>query len=338
MESTKSVTIGIPTYNRLPYLKEAVESALSQTYWNCEILISQNPHDDLDIRREVAEYCQSLAVREPRVRYAIRQRNVGPPANFQWLVDNARGEFIILIGDDDRLLPNAVESLVNVVTTDVVVSFGRRHIIDSQGRRRPRFLHPANPDAYFFEGWPYSQYQVPAGYLHSPEVWTWRQAMGVETSLIRTRDFRRIRYREDIDMPDLEFFIFLAREGGKFVFVPEYVTEYRFHPDSTTGGGFSNFKELFDDLEGLSVGPEIQPFKQELLEWLAFKAVSKSLMAGNLDIVRRLLRSEYYPMNSATGKRGKIIKMCAALPGKLGPAAYRLLYFMKLGRRYSSMI
>jgi glycosyltransferase involved in cell wall biosynthesis len=337
MKSTTSVTIGIPTYNRVLYLKEAVESALSQTYPHCEILISQNPHDDPDIRRQVADYCHSIVAKEPRVRYEMRYRNVGPPANFQWLVDNARGEYIILIGDDDHLLPNAVESLVNALIPDVVVSFGRRHIINDQGQRQPRFVPFANRDAFSFEGWPYSQYQVPAGSLDSPELWTWRQAMGVETSLIRTDDFRRVRYREDIDMPDVEFFIFLAREGGKFVFVPEYVTEYRFHPNSTTGGGFKNFKELFDDLEHLSVAPEIQPYKQKLLEWFAFKAVSQSLIAGHLDIVRRLLRSEYYPADG-TGKRGQIIKISAALPGNLGPIAYRLLYSIKLGRNYSSII
>ena len=332
------VTIGIPTYNRLVYLKEAVDSALSQTYANCELLISQNPHDDPNIRREVSEYCQHLVTLDPRVRYDRRDRNVGAPANFQWLVDNARGEYIILIGDDDHLLPNAVESLVSGLSTDVVVSFGRRHIIDDRGRRLPRFVAPANPDAYFFEGWPYSQYIVPTGCLDSPELWAWRQAMGVETSLIRTRDFRRIRYREDIDMPDLEFFIFLARESGKFCFVPEYVTEYRFHPNSTTGGGFSNFKELFDDLEHLCVDAKVEPYKRKLLEWLAFKAVSKSLIVGDLDSVRRLLRNEYYPAAGTTGKKGRMIKVSAALPRNLGAAAYRLLYAIKFGRKYRNMI
>ena len=46
MEPKISVTIGIPTYNRLNYLKEAVSSALAQTYPNIEILISQNPHQE----------------------------------------------------------------------------------------------------------------------------------------------------------------------------------------------------------------------------------------------------------------------------------------------------
>jgi hypothetical protein len=106
----------------------------------------------------------------------------------------------------------------------LAVVFGRRHIIDAEGRRQPRFVLPTNPDASFFSGWPYTQYEVPAGRLSDAEQWSWRQAMGVESSLIRTKDFRRVRYREDMDMPDVEFFIRFAREGNEFVFVPEYVT------------------------------------------------------------------------------------------------------------------
>ena len=54
MKSKVSVTIGIPTYDRLHYLREAVASALAQTYPNIEILISQNPHRDRHIREEIA--------------------------------------------------------------------------------------------------------------------------------------------------------------------------------------------------------------------------------------------------------------------------------------------
>jgi hypothetical protein len=81
-----------------------------------------------------------------------------------------------------------------------------------------------------------AQNQVPPGRLTNAEIWAWRQAVATETSLIRTRDFRRLRFRESVDMPDMEFFILLARECGEFIFTPHYVTEYRIHYDSTTVG------------------------------------------------------------------------------------------------------
>ena len=222
------------------------------------------------------------------------------------------------------------------LTADVVVAFGRRKIIDADGRVQPRCIPPAHPDLEFFSGWPFTQYEVLAGRLADAEMWAWRQAMGVETSLIRVRDFRRVPYR-NLDVPDLEFFIFLAREGGEFVFVPEYVTEYRFHADSSTGRGFNDFRELFENLEPLAVRPEIEPYKRKLLEVMAFKAVSKCLLAGELEHARRLLASEYYPAAARRNSKGLIMKLCAFLPGKIGHGtSYNVLYNIKNGRRYQT--
>ena len=62
METTGpvSVTIGIPTYNRLHYLKQSAASALAQDYPNLEILISQNPHPNPVIREPIERYCQEV--------------------------------------------------------------------------------------------------------------------------------------------------------------------------------------------------------------------------------------------------------------------------------------
>ncbi len=333
MNSKISVTIGIPTYNRLHYLREAVVSAVAQTYPNIEILISQNPHQDRHIREEIAEYCQGVAARDTRIHYELRDHNLGQTGNFQWLVDNASGDYIFLIGDDDHVLLKAIETLASQITSDTVVSFGRRKIIDASGRVQPRCVLPENPDVEFFEGWPFTQYEVPAGPLADPELWAWRVALGVETSLVRTRDFRRLPYR-DIDVPDIEFFIWLAREGGTFIFGPEYVTEYRLHVDSSTGRGFNDFKQLFDRLEPLLVRSELEPYKRKLLEVMAFKGASKCLLGGDLDDARRLLSSRYYPSPVRAKSKGLIMKLCAALPGQFGPGAYKFLYAVKNRRRY----
>ena len=233
MESKVLVTVGIPTYNRLHYLKEAVASAIAQTYSKIEILISQNPHPERRIRDEIAEYCQSLAARDPRVRYELRSENLGPSENHQWVFEHARGDYVMLIGDDDRLVPSAIETLVSAILPGVSVVFGRRYIINAEGRRQAPYVPPPNPDASFFASWPCSQYEVPPGVLHDAELWAWRQAMGVEASIIKTEVFGRVRYRQDLDIPDFPFFVDLARKGDKFFFVSEYVTEYRFHPNST---------------------------------------------------------------------------------------------------------
>src|SRR5277367_3970820 len=99
MEAKKpvSVTIGIPTYNRLHYLKQSTASALAQDYPNLEILISQNPHPDAAIREPIAEYCRKLAASDSRIRYQLLPKDNGPPANFNTVGDAARGEYLMMI-------------------------------------------------------------------------------------------------------------------------------------------------------------------------------------------------------------------------------------------------
>ena len=66
-KSQPLVTIGIPTYNRADgYLKEALESALRQTYENVEIIVSDNcSTDHTDVL--VANY------KDPRLKYVKHQ-------------------------------------------------------------------------------------------------------------------------------------------------------------------------------------------------------------------------------------------------------------------------
>ncbi|HJU27587.1 MAG TPA: glycosyltransferase family 2 protein, partial [Candidatus Binataceae bacterium] len=205
------VTVGIPTYNRLKYLKEAVASALAQTYPELEVLISQNPHPDPRVRNEISDYCRQMSKLDSRIRYQLLGRDLGPPANFNAIADAARGDYIMMIGDDDRLLPQAIEKLTAAAEGDTSLVFCNRYIIDAAGRRnleRTR-IHAAE----------LGRDRIGGGRVVDTEICAWQQATQTEASLIRRRDFVEIRFREDIDAPDIEFYIVLARRGGMFQFV-----------------------------------------------------------------------------------------------------------------------
>lgn len=309
MEATGpvSVTIGIPTYNRLHYLKQSAASALAQDYPNLEILISQNPHPNPLIREPIERYCQALAASDSRINYRLLPKDDGPPANFNTIGDSARGDFLMMIGDDDHLLPNAIQNLASAITPETILSFGKRHVIDSDGVRLKSYVG-TQPG-----GWG----PPPPGRLAAPEPWAWQQAMATETSLMRTEVFRRLRFREYVDMPDMEYFILLAREGGEFIFVPEYVTEIRVHKDSTTGRGFINYCELADLLAPLEVSREVEPEKTRKLVYLTHLAVIECILAGRVGEARRLLKTKYFDEAAFP------TRLCAYLPAKLASPAYK---------------
>jgi hypothetical protein len=170
--------------------------------------------------------------------------------------------------------------------------------------------------------------RVPDGPLADPELWAWQQAMGLETSLIRTRDFRRLRFRESIDMPDLEFFILLARERGEFISIPDYVTEYRLHGYSTTARRFVSYPQLVDLLTDLQVSETVEPYKARMLESLTVNAIIQSICTGDVECARRLLHSHYFCAIPHWLPRAPVARLCSVLPGRLAARffiTYRLV-------------
>ena len=72
---------------------------------------------------------------DPRVRFQRNERNLGMSANFNALARAARGEFLVAIGDDDRLLPEFVSRLVGVMRPELCVAFSNHYLINAEGTR-----------------------------------------------------------------------------------------------------------------------------------------------------------------------------------------------------------
>jgi len=104
MEDKIKFSILIPTKDRLELLKEAVSSVLNQSY-NCwELVISDNCSSD-----DIEEYIVSL--HDERIVYYRQPEPVSVTDNWNTANDMASGEYMIMLGDDDALLPNALEEL-----------------------------------------------------------------------------------------------------------------------------------------------------------------------------------------------------------------------------------
>jgi glycosyltransferase involved in cell wall biosynthesis len=97
------VTIGIPTFNRAhSHLRGCIESALGQTYGLLDVLVADN-HSVDDTAGLVSSY------RDPRLRYARHPRNTGANANANFCLQDAHGEWFLLLHDDDLIDPDFVE-------------------------------------------------------------------------------------------------------------------------------------------------------------------------------------------------------------------------------------
>jgi glycosyltransferase involved in cell wall biosynthesis len=92
-------SILLPTRNRLDYLKLAVETVQRQDSPEWEIAISDN-----DSSEDIGDHVESL--KDERIRYRRTQRFVPVTENWNAALEMSSGDYCVMLGDDDGLLPN----------------------------------------------------------------------------------------------------------------------------------------------------------------------------------------------------------------------------------------
>lgn len=101
------ITLGIPTYNRAgTTLPLTLQSALAQTYENLQVIVCDNCSQDAT--EAIVGGCD-----DDRVEYIRHTENIGANDNFNACVDHARGEYFLLLHDDDEIDKDFVQVCVD---------------------------------------------------------------------------------------------------------------------------------------------------------------------------------------------------------------------------------
>lgn len=223
------VSILIPAYNER-FFPEAFESARAQAYPALEILVLD------DSPGEAIERCVRAAG-DARVRY---QRNIprrGFHGNFTACFEQARGEYLKFLNDDDRLLPGCVAVLANFLKLNpaVTLATSRRFVIDGQGDRQPD-LGVTLPLSYVTAF-------VPGEELGNFVLMNMMNLIGEPTTVMfRRRDLaleqgQLFRWGgEDYHcLADMSLWLRLLARGAAF-YCAEGLSEYRMHPAQEQSG------------------------------------------------------------------------------------------------------
>lgn len=107
------ISILMPVYNVAPYVEEAVNSILNQTYLNFELIIVDDCSTDLTY-----EIVEKLAAEDSRIKLYKNQKNlkICKTLNRAWKV--AKGSYIARMDGDDISLPNRLEILKRYLDTN----------------------------------------------------------------------------------------------------------------------------------------------------------------------------------------------------------------------------
>lgn len=124
-------SVTIPAYKR-KFLAEAIESVLAQTDDDFELIIV-NDHSPEDLDSVVKQFSDS------RIHYFVNQKNCGAinvVDNWNICLNYASGEYIICMGDDDKLLPCCLSEYRKLISDypNLAVYHGWTEIIDENSK------------------------------------------------------------------------------------------------------------------------------------------------------------------------------------------------------------
>lgn len=110
------LTIVIPTVNRDYCVRQAIESALAQTSPAVDIIVSNN--GSTDGTREILD-----GYSDPRLRVFHHPSTMPVAVHSNFLINEARGELIVALSDDDRLEPRFAERMLSLFARHPEMTF-----------------------------------------------------------------------------------------------------------------------------------------------------------------------------------------------------------------------
>jgi glycosyltransferase involved in cell wall biosynthesis len=136
MRKKPRLSIGMPAFNGERYIRFAIDSILSQTYKDFELIISDNASTD-----ETQRICLEYETQDSRIHYYRNKKNIGAPANYNRVFLLSSGDYFKWAAHDDVLAPSYLEKCVNVLDNDstIVVCHSKVGRIDENGNSMGNF-------------------------------------------------------------------------------------------------------------------------------------------------------------------------------------------------------
>lgn len=105
------ITIGITCFNSENTILRALNSAISQTYPNLEVIVVDDSSDDNSV-----EIIQQFVSLHEQVRLIVHSKNTGMAGALNTIINNASGELVAWFDDDDISFPNRIKHQYEVIS------------------------------------------------------------------------------------------------------------------------------------------------------------------------------------------------------------------------------
>ncbi|SEJ39067.1 Glycosyl transferase family 2 [Dyadobacter sp. SG02] len=280
------VSICIPTYSRLDYLKQAVQSCLDQSFRDIEICVSQDPKKD-GPDRKILEWCSDRALELPFFKFNLNTQNLGLAGNWNECVEMASGKYIIIIGDDDLLAPDFVRIMAEKAERFLAdVAFCNQHFIDGKGEVLDDYTEETNAL--------YHRNNLGDGPLPDAIAVVLRNSVPMSAALIRRDLLVDHPFDTSLNTPEFEVFLKIAVGGGVFAYHSGKLASYRVHPLAATSSGLT-IDKLLRNVIRIDVPAQYQQLKYDFVSTKIVPGINICLRKGDRKQAFRLITSRYYP-------------------------------------------
>lgn len=100
---SKQVSVAIPTFNRVSYLRECIQSVLGQTFQDFDIFVFDNASDE-PVKEHLKQFSDS------RIRFVGSEKNIGVGGNLNRIFEYPfESEYLVVFHDDDAMHPKMLE-------------------------------------------------------------------------------------------------------------------------------------------------------------------------------------------------------------------------------------
>jgi len=129
---TPLVSIGMCVYNEERFISQALDSLLSQTFQDFEIIIVDNASQDA-----TEQICQDYRSRDSRIRYFRNATNVGGKSA-KLAIDKSSGKYFMLAAGHDLWHPDYISECLNVIESDphVILCYAQVVVIDRNSNQQ----------------------------------------------------------------------------------------------------------------------------------------------------------------------------------------------------------
>ena len=226
-----TISIIVPVYNAKKYLEQCIDSILSQSFSNFELLLIDDGSTDIS-----GKICDEYATKDSRVRI-FHKNNGGVSSARNIGLNNAKGEWILFLDADDWLENNALSIIINSISDGVSLLQFNAYVVNSSNKR----LHNNGDGPCFFSN-------LKSYYRYSrPELWNYCFKNEIISKL-------NLKFNESLNYAEDQVFVYtyLNYSDIKVKYIPASLYNYRISSTSATQGNIHS-ENLCNNLQAIEI-------------------------------------------------------------------------------------